>query len=489
MAAILDHTGKPIARPKQNRFGQLLARYDAAQTTDENMRHWSHADGLSADAANSPLIRTRLRNRSRYETANNSYCRSMVDTLAADVIGTGPRVQVHSGDEDVDRWIEHEFSEWCREVRLGDRLRTMRRAKAVDGETVAILTTRDKLPTPVKLFLRPVECDQLHTPLMWFRDNEIDGIRFDEDGEPLQYSILDHHPGGTSWYGMFDEAKWYPASAIVHLFRHDRPGQHRGIPELTPALPLFSQLRRFTLATLAAAETAADFAAVIQTGQLPGDGYSPDDSDGVTPETLDVFELAQRMVTVLPEGYQLSQVKAEHPTTTYGEFKREILAEAFAALCMPYNVGAHDSSGFNFASGKLDRLTYARTVSVERQEWDQVCNYRLFRAWFDEALLIPDYLPSLDGLPPLSQWNVVFHWDGLDDIDPLKAANARRTELETGQRSLPSIYADRGEDFETEMVRNAEALGLTIDDYRKRLADKLFGNTQVAQAPEVAIDD
>ena len=38
----------------------------------------------------------------------------------------------------------------------------------------------------------------------------------------------------------------------------DRPGQARGIPDITPALPLFAQLRRFTLAVLAAAETAAD---------------------------------------------------------------------------------------------------------------------------------------------------------------------------------------------------------------------------------------
>ncbi len=488
--AILNQYGRPVARSRRNRFGDLLARYDAAQTTDENMRHWNNADGLSSDVANNPGVRTRLRNRSRYETANNSYCRSMVDTLAADVIGTGPRVQIHSGNEEADRWLEHEWLSWAREVRLADRLRTMRRAKAVDGEAVAILTTRRQLPTPVKLFLRPIECDRLSTPKAVFGDNEVDGIQFDNDGEPVRYSVLKHHPGGMTW-GVFDEAQWYPARDVVHLFRHDRPEQHRGIPELTPALALFSQLRRFTLATLAAAETAADFAAVIQTAQLPGEGYAADDSDGISPEPLDVFELSQRMVTVLPEGYQLGQVRAEHPTTTYGEFKREILAEAFASLCMPYNVGAHDSSGFNFASGKLDRLTYARTVSVERQEWDQLCNYRLFGAWFDEAILIPGYMPQglLSGTPPLSQWDVVFHWDGLDDIDPAKAANARRVELETGQRSLPSIYADRGEDFEAEMDRNAEALGLSLDEYRKRLVDKLFGTQQVAQAREGALDD
>ncbi len=56
----------------------LRARYDAATTTDENRRHWANADGLSANAANSADVRRTLRNRSRYEVANNSYAKGIV---------------------------------------------------------------------------------------------------------------------------------------------------------------------------------------------------------------------------------------------------------------------------------------------------------------------------------------------------------------------------------------------------------------------------
>ena len=38
-----------------------------------------------------------------------------------------------------------------------------------------------------------------------------------------------------------------------------------------PALPLFAQLRRFTLAVLSAAETAADFAGILYT-DAPANG-------------------------------------------------------------------------------------------------------------------------------------------------------------------------------------------------------------------------
>ena len=75
----------------------IRAKFDSAQTTPDNRRHWANADGLSADVAASPDIRRTLRNRARYEVANNSYARGIVLTLANDVTGTGPRLQAHRG--------------------------------------------------------------------------------------------------------------------------------------------------------------------------------------------------------------------------------------------------------------------------------------------------------------------------------------------------------------------------------------------------------
>ena len=51
---------------------RVRAGFDSAETTDNNRRHWARADALSADAAASPEVRRTLRNRARYEVANNS---------------------------------------------------------------------------------------------------------------------------------------------------------------------------------------------------------------------------------------------------------------------------------------------------------------------------------------------------------------------------------------------------------------------------------
>ena len=247
----------------------VRARYDAAQTTAENARHWAMADALSADAAASPEVRRKLRERARYEVANNSYAKGIVLTLANDCIGTGPRLQLLSTDGPVNQRLEAGFSQWARQVRLAEKLRTMRMAKATDGEAFAVLTANPQIDSPVKLDVQLVEAERVASPVMppWPADGDIDGIRLDAWGNPRSYTILCEHPGDpASWRTPYDVVS---AEAVVHWFRADRPGQHRGIPEITPALPLFAQLRRYTLAVLAAAETAADFAAVLFTDAPP----------------------------------------------------------------------------------------------------------------------------------------------------------------------------------------------------------------------------
>jgi hypothetical protein len=123
----------------------LRARYDAATTSEENRRHWANADGLSANAANSPEVRRSLRNRACYEVANNSYARGIVLTLANDAIGTGPRLQLLTSDPDANRRIEREFARWAAAINLPEKLRTMRMSRAQDGEVFARLTSDTRL--------------------------------------------------------------------------------------------------------------------------------------------------------------------------------------------------------------------------------------------------------------------------------------------------------------------------------------------------------
>lgn len=442
------------APPTSRRALRLVrARYDVAATNGENRRHWANADGLSANAANSPEVRRVLRNRARYEVANNSYARGIVLTLAHDVVGTGPRLQLLTSDAEANNRIEHEFQRWAKSVGLAEKLRTMRMARAEDGETFAILTSNPLLPTRVKLDLRLVEADQVATPdLNPLRAGAIDGIVFDESGNPIEYHVLREHPGdGRLVMGSLLNYDRVPAEAVLHWYRVDRPGQARGVPDIMPALPLFAQLRRFTLAVLAAAETAADFAGILYTD-------APANGEADAAEPFEPIELEKRALLTMPGGWKMSQMEAEQPSTTYAEFKREILNEIARCLNMPANVARADSSGYNYASGRLDHQTYFKAIRVEQSHLESVVLDRILAAWLDEAALIPGLLP--DGLPPITAWDHQWFWDGREHVDPQKEATAQATRLASHTTTLADEYARKGQDWEAQLRQRAKEIAL-----------------------------
>ena len=142
------------------------------------------------------------------------------------------------------------------------KLRTLRMARCQDGETFAVMATNPKVRHDVKLDLMLIEADRVCSDLVWLPDDKlVDGISFDDWGNPEAFRVMKYHPGDIR-YAPGEEAVIVPAEYMLHIFRQDRPGLHRGVPELTAALPLFAQLRRYNLAVLSAAEAAADFAAV-----------------------------------------------------------------------------------------------------------------------------------------------------------------------------------------------------------------------------------
>jgi lambda family phage portal protein len=443
---------RAVAKPARGRVPVRVVRgrYDAAQTTDANRKHWANSDGLSADAAASPLVRRVLRNRARYEVANNSYARGIVLTLANDVVGTGPRLQMLTDDAEANRVIEREFARWGTRVGLAAKLRTMRMSRAQDGEAFALLISNGNLASPVTLDLRLIEADQVASPLVNPADpNAVDGIIFDAFGNPVAYQVLKTHPGATVSLGLdYDRV---PAEFMLHWFRADRPGQRRGIPDLTPALGIFAQLRRFTSAVLDAAETAANISGAVET-DAPAGGEAEDI------EPLDTIELERNMLLTLPGGWKMNQVHPEQPATTYVDFVREKLNEAARCLNMPRNIALCDSSAYNYASGRLDHQTYFKSIRVEQAQLEDVVLDRVLDAWLREAALVAGLLPP--SVQALRDYPHQWFWDGMEHVDPAKEANAQETRLKNHTTTLASEYAKEGKDWETELRQRAKEVAL-----------------------------
>jgi lambda family phage portal protein len=378
------------------------------------------------------------------------------------LVGTGPRLQLQFGDDESARMIERAFFDWSWQIDLASKLRTMREALVVDGEAFAMMITNPRMPG-VQLDLRLVESEMVATPTELMSQSitpdgsTVDGLEFDTVGNVTAYQVLNYHPGSNFRVNTL-EFQRVPASQMVHWFRPLRPGQHRGMPEVTPALKLFAQLRRYTEAVCAAAETAADFAGFLRTNSPAAE------VDEV--EAFAEMPIEKRSMVTLPDGWTFEQLKAEQPTSTYAMFKREILNEIARCLQLPYNVAALDSSSYNFASGRLDFQTAATHQKIMRDDLERKMLDRLLEAWVNEATLA-GYMPQ--GVPAFSEWDWSWQWDGKEHVDPKKEADAAETRLRNHTTTLAAEYAKQGKQWDVELRQRAaevalmDELGLFVD--------------------------
>ena len=448
---------------------EVRATYDAARTTDEFKNYWANADALDADSANSKSVRATLVKRSRYEVANNGFADGMVQTHANYLVGTGPSLRLQTSSPSFNNLVETEWYRWAKTVLFRRKLWCMAHAKVQDGEPLGIVRSNPRLRHPVKLDLVLIETEQCQTPMLSYAvPGYIDGIKFDDFGNPEWYDILPYHPGGQFGFGFAGQPEQVPARFVLHWFQLRRPGQHRGVPEFRSTLNVGASSRRFREATVASAETAADISVLLQTA------FPPDEVDQVTPMTSVDFQ--KRMMLALPHGWGGNQMKAEHPNATYEAFLRSQINETARPKSIPYNLAACDSSSYNYASGRLDHQTYFIALDVEREDANDLVLDPLFDLWWEEAVLTFGWNAD-PGRPPTHLWD----WPKHPVADIVAENSAKDTRLRNGSTYPSQIYSEEGRDFEDELPKMAQDYGIPPEAMRQILLNALF-NSQNQQS-------
>lgn len=502
---LVDASGNPLRTDAdQHRINELRgrlqdakrdvvrARYDASQTVTANQQHWSNADHLDPHNAASLKIRRILRSRSRYEVIeNNPYLKGICLTICNDFVGrSGPKLKLIDKRLSRERRqvIEQKFFEWCKLIKLRQKVWQMRMAKITDGESFlrSYTNTNRRLPYPVTLDFQVIECDRVSSYVTmgegFMREgstegrgyNEIDGLRFDEYENPLSYHLLHKHPGSSMLFHSDRDTQgtWVPSHLMLHWFRKDRTWL-RGIPELTPSLPLCALLRRYTLAIVAHAEVAADLTAIISSDAPPG--FNNRDAEGniISDDPFEVFNVEHGTIMNLPYGYTMQQLNAVPLGVQYDEFVGSLLREITRPILVPFNMQVGTSKDSNMASAVVDRDVYRSGQEQERVCCEEDVLSMIFQLWWEEARLAQGYLgdnflgtdPQFRAAP-LHSWG----WDriGQDHTDPSKVASYLKTlhdEMKVmTDRDVQETYFNRDvEDWRAEVKDDAE--------FRKELLD------------------
>lgn len=458
---------------------RLRGSYDASRTTDEFRNYWANADSYDADSANSKAVRHTLIARSRYEIGNNPYADGIAQTITNDLIGNGPTLRMQSSSEGFNQMVELAWFQWTQAVGLPQKLWCMAHAKHVDGESFAVMRRNPRVGNPIPLDIVLYEAEQVQTPYLPFTEpGYIDGIKFDDFGQPLWYDLMHSHPGASNGQRLDLNAEQVPASAMLHWFRVRRPGQHRGIPEMVSSMNAGAAARRWREANLSAAERAAILTLMMETPM------SPDEADAVAPFTT--MDIEKGLMSFLPMGWKPNQLEGKFPTANYESFNKSLINEMGRSVNMPRNKAACDSSDYNYASGRLDHGTYYDSLDVGRNSCNASVLTRIFLVWFDLAIERYGWLGgNSEAVGPGARLHI-WDWPKHRVADVEAEANANKVKLQSGQIGLHRIYSDAGLDIQDEMQAMATAYGVPPEEVRKRLFDVALPPVQQGGAPSVA---
>lgn len=425
---------------------------------------------------------TTLRDRSRAAARNDGYAKAPIDRLVTNIIGTGIKPMSLADDPAFREQLHKLWLAWTDECDA-DGLFDFYGLQALavrcwleGGEAFIRLRQRlpgDGLSVPLQLqVLEPELCPHTHNAFMPPASRIRAGIEFSAIGQRVAYYFHPSRPELDDYDAS--QLRRVPADSVCHLYLPLRPGQLRGLPQLTAALIQLYELDKFSDATLLRQQLANLFAAFIKRPQTTG---LAEEQHPLTGETIDTSNDGKDMLSLEPGIFQELQpgeevqFSAPPAPNGYAEFMRQSLMNAAIAADVPYEVVTHDMRGVNDRTVRVILHEFRRRVTMLQHQIVayQFCR-RTWRAFMDRVFLSSALPMPLEYLNDPAPWARV-KWvpQGWPYIHPLQDVQAAKEEIRCGLASRSAKVSERGEDAEAIDAEQAadntraDELGLTYD--------------------------
>jgi lambda family phage portal protein len=383
----------------------LTRAYEAASPRDPWKPRRAGASANADHLADASKIRAKARNL----VQNVPYIANGMRAHVANVIGTGitQRWPATNTAADLLNTLWKQWIKVCDADGQLDYYGLQRLAKDTfdrDGELLVRLRPRfstDPLPVPLQLQLLEIDwLDSSRVSGGLPGNHVINGIEYDQVGQPAAYWLWSQHPGDIGLIGgLRMQSKRVPADQIIHLFAIERPGQGRGFSRLAPVISRTRDLQLYEDAELARKNLEARLA-VLASGDITqmtnpaASGELPDPTNAK--QTGELGQLASGSITMLPAGMNM-QVVEPKAAPGYVETLRYNLHLVAAGAGWTYESMVGDVSGANFSSSRVRINDYRR--QCEQEQWldfiPRFCE-RVSRAFVNAAQLAgkvqrPDY--------------------------------------------------------------------------------------------------
>lgn len=402
--------------------------FDAANLSSRFPRQASMANPAQAGLQANPQIR----NRARYIEANNPHAHSGVAALTASYTGSGITPAVKHSDKAVRRLYADTWAEFVSQAdadETGDLYglqAQMVRAMLIDGESFAIAN-----PGPSGLQFRVIPAEQVDESKTQYDSGNriVSGIEFDRTGRRVAYWVFPEPPTlSVKW----SPSVRVPASAVIHLYPKQHPGQIRGISSLAPVLLRLNEIDRLEDAILMGFKTAALHAGFYtDVNGVPGLPYEGE-QDG---STL-ISHIEPGTLTKLPPGADIRFSSPQQAQSSVDYLQSQLRAVS-AGMGVPEFILTNDCSRANYSSLRASLIAYRQRVETIQftSLIPQMCKPMWDRFTTHYTLL---------GRLPHESLPVEFYPPAVPAADDIKAVQADVAAIQAGLKSRAQAVAERG---------------------------------------------
>jgi lambda family phage portal protein len=431
--------------------------YEAGSSGGSRSINWLPSNaGPNVSGATLPLIRRRSRDAIR----NDPWAKAAIARLVSNTIGTGIQPYPLHPDKAVCTQLKELWSDWVPDADADGRLDAYgmqamaARAMFGDGEGLARIRPRrleDGLAVPIQL--QALEADHLpveKTESLANGNEIIQGVEFDALGRRAAYHLWRRHPGDYVGGGAPQALTRVPAQQILHVYQANRPGQVRGMPELTAVLLRLKSLDNFNDAVLFRQEVANLFAGFITRPEPEQDGRDPmtgDVSDLAADGFASIASLEPGVMNVLGVGESVEWSDPPDAGNNYDGFMRNQLMASCASVGVPYEVLTGDLRGVSDRVLRVILNEFHR--QIEQLQWltfiNQYCR-PVWAAWVD-AVALAGILPMPDFYRNRRAYlRVKWVPQGWAYVHPVQDMDAQERAVRAGFRSRSSVILSQGDD-------------------------------------------
>jgi lambda family phage portal protein len=296
----------------------------------------------------------------------------------------------------------------------------------------------------------------------------VQGIEITTYGQRVAYWMYREHPGDTSSPPTPEQLIRVPADLVRHMFEPTRPGQMRGVSQLSASLIRLRMAGDLEDVVLDRQRLANLFMAVV-TKQMPADldGIDIDPDTGMpawyTAEGRGVVELGSGVTQELLPGENMTFANPPEPGIAHSDYMRTVNMGTSAQAGLPYEIHSGDIRGVSDRTLRVLILEFRRLA--RQRQWQLVIPKLCQPAvdGFAQGALLAGHI----GLDEYDSVRRVTHApEGWEHIHPVQDPQGKILEIEAGLRSRDGVIAERGDDPATvdqerrDGQQRATALGL-----------------------------